>query len=288
MLNIAFIRSVGPFKWLTRYSWLLLRKRIFKIDSRLRLPTGTWMVIPKHSRSSTEVYVTNGNIDWGSEALVAKFADPNRDFLDIGAHVGYYSSYLSSRVRRVYAFEPDPRNIPSLRHNASLAGNVEVIEKAVSSQNGSAILSIGDGAETSSLLANSAGASTPSISVKVTTIDTFVAEHPGIDVALIKTDAEGSDMAALSAMKDLVARNQPLILSECGYNSHSRELCARWNYRVFAFTRDRSTIKLSFEEFTSPESESHWHKMLFLVPPHLAPAFSQLTSAKPARSLQLQ
>jgi FkbM family methyltransferase len=277
MPNLVFIRAVGPFKWFTRYSWLLLRKRILKLDSRLRLPTGTWMVIPRHSRSSTEAYVTNGNMDWGSEALFAKFADPNRDFLDIGAHAGYYSSYLSSRVRNVYAFEPDPRNIPALRSNAQLAGNVEVIEKAVSSENGTATFSIGANSETSSLAADSTANS--SITVDVTSIDTFVAEHPGIDAAVIKTDAEEFDIEVLRGMEGLVARNQPLILSECGYNHLAREICDRWNYKVFGFIRDRATLKISFVEFVSSDSERNWHKMLFLVPAHLTPAFSQLASS---------
>jgi FkbM family methyltransferase len=277
MPNSFSIRSVGPFKWFTRYSWLSFRKHILKIDSRLRLPTGTSMVIPRHSRSSTEVYVTNADMDWGSEALFAKFADPNRDFLDIGAHVGYYSSYLSSRVRKVYAFEPFPRNIHSLHRNAQLAGNVEVIENAVSSSNGTATYTIRQSSERSSRVANSAdGSSFTSIAVKFTTIDTFAAEHPGIDVALIKTDAEEFDIEALRGAEDIVVSNQPLILSECGYNHLSRNLCARWNYRAFAYTRDRTTLKISFMEFNSRDFEKHWHKMLFLVPAHLAPAFSQL------------
>ena len=80
MLNVAFIRSVGHFKWFSRYSRLQFRKRLLKVDSRLRLPTGTWMVIPRHSASAGEAYVTNGDIDWGSEALLTRFADVNHDF----------------------------------------------------------------------------------------------------------------------------------------------------------------------------------------------------------------
>ncbi len=124
MPDMDFIRSVGTLKWFTRFSSLQFRKRLLKQDSRFRVPTGTWMILPRHSGNSSEVCVTNGDIDWGAEALFVEFADPARDFLDIGAHIGYYSSYLSNRVRRVYAFEPDPRNIPSLYKNASLAGNV--------------------------------------------------------------------------------------------------------------------------------------------------------------------
>ena len=276
MLNVDFIRSVGSFKWFSRYSRLQFRKRLLKADSRLRLPTGTWMVIPRHSSSAAEAYDTNGNIDWGSESLLTRFANANQDFLDIGAHIGYYSSYLSSHVRRVYAFEPDPRNLPSLRNNASLAGNVEVIDIAVSSTDGTAILHQGGATETSSLIANQDSPS--SISVKVSTVDTFVADRPEINVSLVKIDAEENDIEVLRGMRNLVNRDQPLILTECGYTGQSRQLCADWNYRIFGYTRDRSTMKISFREFTSSDEESLWYKMLFLVPSHLWPTFSQLVS----------
>jgi len=276
MPNLTFIRSVGPWKWLLRYSTLTIRKHVLKIDSRLRLPTGTTMLLPRHSQSSTEVYVTNADIDWGSEALFARFANPNRDFLDIGAHVGYYSCYLSRLVRRIYAFEPDPRNIPSLHRNASLAGNVEVLEMAVSSSDGSASLQQGASSEVSSLAPDALGSS---VEVQITSIDSFTRQRPQIDVCLIKIDAEGHDMEVLLGMEQLVARDQPLILCECDFSSESRELCVRWQYQIFAFTCNRSTLKTGLRHFISPDSERLWYKMLFMVPPHLTPEFSKLVTA---------
>src|SRR5262245_34974125 len=123
----------------------------------------------------SEIYVTGANIDWGAEALFATFADPRRDFLDIGANIGYYSNYFSPLVRRVYSFEPDPRNLPALRRNAGLCGNIEVVEKAVSSSDGTARLALGTNSTTNTLQSR-IGATT--IEVPVTTVDTFVAEHP--------------------------------------------------------------------------------------------------------------
>ena len=275
MPNLTFIRIVGPFKWVVRYSTLMLRKHVLKIDSQLRLPTGTTMLLPRHSQSSTEVYVTDARTDWGSEALFARFANPHRDFLDIGAHVGYYSCYLSSLVRRIYAFEPDPRNLPSLHRNASLAGNVEVLEMAVSSSDGSAALHQGAASELSSLAPVALGAT---VEVQITSIDSFTRQRPQIDVCLIKIDAEGHDMEVLLGMEQLVARDQPLILCECDFSAESRELCARWNYEIFAFTCDRSTLKMSLRHFISRDSERLWYKMLFMVPPHLSLEFVKLAT----------
>jgi FkbM family methyltransferase len=273
MPDMDFIRSVGTLKWFTRFSSLQFRKRVLRQDSRFRVPTGTWMILPRHSGNSSEVYVTNGDIDWGAEALFAEFADSSRDFLDIGAHIGYYSAYLSNRVRGVYAFEPDPRNLPSLYRNASLAGNVEVVEMAVSSADGEARFHKGAASEVSSLVGGPEDGSY--IDVRVTTVDSFAATKPQISVVLIKIDAEENDLEVLRGMEKLAARDQPLILAECGYEAGVRELCARWKYRIFAFTRDRATLKTNFREFDSVELEKAWYKMLFLVPPHLAETFSR-------------
>lgn len=133
LINRSFIRQVGLFKWMIRYGTLQFRKRVLKRDSRLRLPTGITMVLTRYSGNASEIYVTNANTDWGAEAIFARFSDPTRDFLDIGSHIGYYALYLAPLVRRAYAFEPCPRNLPYLRDNARRAANVEVVEMAVSS-----------------------------------------------------------------------------------------------------------------------------------------------------------
>jgi FkbM family methyltransferase len=211
-------------------------------------------------------------MDWGSEALFAKFADRSRDFIDVGAHIGYYSVYLSPLVRRAYAFEPHPRNISGLQMNAGLAGNIEVMQMAVSSRKGHARLHIGKGSAVSSLEGN--GEET--IDVAVTTIDEFIADRPIVDVALIKTDIEGHDLEALRGMRATVARSQPLIVTECEISTELSNLCAEWRYLIFAFTRDRATLKTKFRRLSSVEAaRAHWCKMLFLVPPRLAASFSE-------------
>src|SRR5258707_8952215 len=99
-MNTAFIRQVGVAKWALRYGYLLTRKYILGADSHVHLPTGIRMTLQRYSQSATEVFVTNASIDWGAEELLAGFADRSRDFLDIGAHIGYYSLYLSQLIRR--------------------------------------------------------------------------------------------------------------------------------------------------------------------------------------------
>ncbi len=266
---------MGIFKWVSRSAILFTRKRLLKSDTRLRLPSGATIILPRRSASASEVYVTNADIDWGSEALFARFAAAGRDFLDIGAHIGYYSVYLSPSIRRAYAFEPDPRNLEDLRANARLAGNVEVVEAAVSSRDGSARLHVGRGSAVSSLEGGDGG---EGIEVKIVTIDSFAASRPGIDVGLIKTDVEGHDLEALRGMSEVVARCQPLILTECPYTPQLDELCRNWGYQTYAFTRDRRTLKARFQKMSSEDLRDQWYKMLFLVPSHSGAEFARFAN----------
>jgi FkbM family methyltransferase len=270
-INLRFIRQVGLFRWLKRYTWLQFAKRVLRRDTRMLLPTGSRIVLPRQSQSATEVYVTTANTDWGSEALFAQFADRNRDFIDVGAHIGYYSAYLSPLIRRGYAFEPDPRNIPFLQINARLAGNIDIVQMAVSSQTRHRQLQVGGESAVSSL----EGTGRKTIDTPVITIDDFMAARPTIDAALIKTDLEGHDLEALRGMRATVERCRPLILTECNNSAALLNLCIEWRYSIFAYRRDRRTLKLNFQQLSSAEElQESWYKMLFLVPDCLVVQFN--------------
>lgn len=279
-INWSFVREVGLLPWAVRYSRRQFHKRVLHRDSRMRLPTGAWITLPAQSGSATEAYITNGRMDWGSEAILAQFADKSRDFLDIGAHAGYYAGYLSPCVRRVYAFEPDHRNLAGLRENARSWGNVEVIASAVSSRDGVATFYQGSGSAVSSLESTLGG---PVGQVPVITIDTFAAARSDLRIGLVKTDIEGHDLQALRGMQRTVARDQPLILSECEYSAELLQVCNQWNYETFAFARDRTTMALEFIR-VRPEDAERWFKMFFLVPERLQASFHLMTRSSPTRS----
>lgn len=268
-INSDYIRQVGWLKWTCRSALRQVEKRLLHRDSRLRLPTGLTIILPRQSQNATEVFVTNADMDWGAEALLARFADRQGDFLDIGAHIGYYSVYLSPLVRRAFAFEPNPELQVALQVNAKLAGNIQVVPIAVSSRTGAGRLTIRGSA--TSTLEQAIG---PSVEVPLTTIDDFLAARPNIEVALIKTDIEGHDLYALQGAAKTVARCQPLILTECN-RVELWSLCGQWSYSIFAFTRDRANLKVSFRRMSPEDARARWYKMLFLVPPRLEAAFEE-------------
>lgn len=252
-------------KWAPRYFTFQFQKRILKREMSMRLPTGSKLILPL-DHSASNIYITKANIDWGAEALLSKFADPYRDFLDIGANIGYYSNYLSPLVKNVYAFEPDPRNLPALMRNAATRDNIIVSQVAISSKDGNAKLAITKGSTTNTLEPLK-GVET--IDVKLSSIDSFVARTPSIDVALIKTDIEGHDLQALFGMEETVKVFQPLILSEIVIDQRLLDLARRWKYRLFAFVCNKSTFEISLKQFSLNEIPEDWYNMVFLVPPRL-------------------
>jgi FkbM family methyltransferase len=269
MFNVIFIRQVGLVKWIVRYTRRQIDKRILNLDSFLRLPTGRDIRLPIQSESATEVYVTNADIDWGSERLFATYADKTKDFLDIGAHIGYYSVYISPLVRHVFAFEPDTRNLPSLIMNATSCGNISVVEKAISDRSGIVPFLVASSSATSHIVDNNAA----NITIQATSIDDYLESHREINICLIKTDVEGYDLRALAGGKQSIIKYAPLILTECQLNNDLQRFVSSINYHMFAFVRNTLASKPTFEKLTMDSVQGRHLKMIFLVPERLVAAF---------------
>lgn len=142
---------------------------------------------------------------------------------------------------------------------------------AISSSRGVGRLHVGRDSAVSTLEARD----DESIEVALTTVDDFTSSHPGIDVALIKTDVEAHDFDALQGAANTVMRYQPLILTECN-REQLWNLCKDWDYVIFAFTRDRTTLKKDFRRVQAEDLTTRWYKMLFLAPHRLEKTLEDL------------
>ena len=260
MPNTRFVREVGAHRWAWRWTRRQIAKRILRRPSLVRLPTGLVFTAPTSSRFGSEVIYTRANVDGGSERLFSTFARRDEDFLDVGAHIGYYSLYLAPLVRHVYAFEPDPRNSENLRDN--LPPNATCVPAAVSSRSGVARL---DQSRESGQISDHG------ISVTTTTIDEFVARTPGIVPRLMKLDIEGHETAALAGAAKAIHRWQPLILTEfsSGHGNSPVALAdflGQHNYAAYAYVKrsdQRRPPPLDLDDLERLPSPV---KMIFLVP----------------------
>jgi FkbM family methyltransferase len=277
MLNWRLIREVGYFKFFYRYPIRQIYKRIFRIDNTLKLKNGITINLPPDSRFGTELFLKNGYVDWGSEEYLIKHLEPEKTFLDIGANIGYYSLLISSYCRSIYAFEPDPRSLAALEQNASKVNNITIIQEAVYSEVGEMPLDISNLPEFSNLQKNSDKIGC--VNVKVNTLDNFAREHPELRITAIKTDVEGADFDVLLGGKNLITRDQPLILSEIYPDKRLFNYLEPLNYQVFAFLKpkDKALAHLPTKFVNITDTPLGFRpKMTFLVPRRLHQEFLKL------------
>jgi FkbM family methyltransferase len=148
--------------------------------------------------------------------------------VDIGANVGYYTllaAKLSGNKGKVYAFEPEPDNYALLVRNIELNnyGNVTPVKMAISSRVGEAQLYINKETGAHGFFPDREGVIGVT-TVKTTSLDEYFKgkEYP---INIIKIDVEGSELAVLTGMQNIIRRNKnlkiftefwPLGLEKCG------------------------------------------------------------------------
>jgi FkbM family methyltransferase len=152
--------------------------------------------------------------------------------VDVGANVGLFSCLAAARVReggRVVAFEPIPANLRYLRRNIEQNGYSErvVIEAtAVGEDVGSVdVFMVRGSIGTHSISAKNAANSTESVSVPMTTLDTYAEEHGLGRIDALKVDVEGYEGHVLRGATAVLKQHRPSLfvefvpahLSNCGF-----------------------------------------------------------------------
>lgn len=281
-IHLEFVREVGPLRWLWRTFLRQFSKRILGSDNTIVLPTGLRMRLPGTSQFATEVFVTRGNVDWGSEELFVRHLDPQGAFLDIGANIGYYSLYVLPRVASVHAFEPDPRALAALRANLMRHGSAHAHGIAIGNRKGKATFALGSNSEISHLCgptedAHRNGRGENRYTVEMTSIDRFVTNKQ-LQITGIKIDVEGADIEALEGGLGTLGSQFPLVLTESKAEQRLFDLIWPLQYKVFAFAKSPGESRFTFHEIT--EQANLKTKMLFLVPKRLHAEFESRANSR--------
>jgi FkbM family methyltransferase len=271
-MNWSFMLHTGPRKWISRKLIWKLRKMSSDPIRLIKLPTGLELLLFPNNTFSSDVFVTGCDLDWGAEALFARFLSREGALLDIGAHIGYYSLYMLPRVKEVYAFDPNPDVQDWLSKNLDRFPNTRVVQMALGANSGRKRF-IQTAKPDFAHLDN--GSSDPSaIEVDVVTIDEFISKNE-LTVTGVKIDVEGSDIDVITGGRRTLIKQQPLVLTEAKPGSALLEALAGTNYSVFGFTRRNDwNGKTTFRQIA--DETKHKTKMLFLVPPRLRGEFQKL------------
>jgi len=172
------------------------------IPRRLKLPFDYWLHMLEGSLPN-ELRFLHRIVGGGDVAI------------DVGANQGLYSYNLSKRFCKVYAFEINPELTKDLE--AYNPGNIEVINKGLSSREGEAVLYIPESEGQSltgwaSLTPNNCPDTQEHTTkqCQIYPLDSFNIER----VAFIKIDVEGHEIEVLKGGVDTLRRCGPIVLVE--------------------------------------------------------------------------
>jgi len=186
-------------------------------------------------------------------------------FIDIGAHLGFYSllaARLVEKTGNVYSFEPTPRTFEFLRKNVLSVSNVIINQAAVLDEE--KFISFADygiryGAfntyknRTSKDL-NFLQKSKRIIDVKTIVLDKYCQEKK-IQPTFIKIDAEGAEHLILKGMSYILNLLRPLISLEVAGGEEWKENCQESiqilldkNYQVFKITSEGELVAHKIKE----------------------------------------
>ena len=155
--------------------------------------------------------------------LCWKYLDPEKDVIDIGANIGFFSVLFAKSIkdRKVLSIEPTPNALRRLRRNLDLnnvSEKVVVFEGVVSDVNGLVNLGTIEGKEEySSLGAMDHPAINNNNKIQIETVsrtlDQLVSDNM-IEPGFIKIDVEGAENLVLKGAVETLQRNRPIIVSE--------------------------------------------------------------------------
>lgn len=178
---------------------------------------------------------------------------PGRTFVDVGANLGLYAHAAVLRGMRVVAVEPHPLLARNLRR--LFGRKVTVIHAALSDRPGrrSMYLPSHAGRELDARgsleVAANRGLAQREIEVESTTLDALELR----EVAVIKIDVEGHELAVLQGGRQLIQRDRPALLVEIEERHHPGGSAAVFalfeelGYRCYFFWRHRLWPLAEFE-----------------------------------------
>jgi FkbM family methyltransferase len=157
-------------------------------------------------------YLLAGEIwmESGPTGVARSFLKPGEVAIDIGTNVGWYSTLFSERVGpdgKVYGFEPSAKAYSLVTETARAYPQLEIIQAALSNEEGEAELHLPPWGEMASLHHRPGVVTTQKC--RTTTLDLFLESKGNPEIAFIKCDAEGAELDILHGAEKMLGSQRP-------------------------------------------------------------------------------
>jgi len=203
----------------TALSWPLAIK--CGVETEVSVTGGRRMVVDTDDMIG-RVLAISGTWEPNVTAAVRSALRPGDVFLDVGAHIGYYTVLAAPLVGpegHVYAFEPSPSSYRLLRKNVELngLGNVTTVDIAAGAAPGEGTLYEGPRQNSGLATLNPVfGAkregATRELTVEVRPVLSALPDGALARVRALKIDVEGQELEVLRSLQPLFERDQPLTI----------------------------------------------------------------------------
>jgi FkbM family methyltransferase len=223
-LIAGVVRSAPPVRGKGRLALYLMRRAeaAGRRDGlwRGKLRDGTELELPCRSLQTWRV-AFEGDYDQVLVQHLLPFVESGTILLDVGASLGLWTVQLGQiaarRDAQVWAFEPNPANIPWIERNVRLNGLDDVVtirDVGLSDAAGELTLGPAEGGVGNAVVAlrdNQGSEKFPRIPISVVRLDDV--ELP-TRVGLVKVDVEGYEAAFLRGAMNTIRRDRPVIFGE--------------------------------------------------------------------------
>ena len=203
-----------------------------------------------------------------------QFVTPNSSVIDVGANAGFFTKKFAQWIsdgQKVFAFEPEPYNIKSLKsHLNSLIEKVIILEGVAGNKNGFVNLYLDPYHPAGHKISNEG------VEVKSFTIDDVISENKNItsDISLIKIDVQGAEKMVLEGAQDTLSKYNPALfveideeaLNEFGTNSSEIfDMLSRLNYTPFYIDKKNKLREINYIEIKKILADKGYTEILFLT-----------------------
>jgi FkbM family methyltransferase len=139
---------------------------------------------------------------------------------DVGANIGYHTTAFASVAKKVYAFEPHPKNYALLEQNTRDLDHVYIGKYAVSNSNTTCYITDFDPETAGNFGMVKVVDDFSGIETTAITLDTAGLDLPD----MIKIDVEGSELQVLQGCEKIIQQKCPVIFYEAHESDQLREI----------------------------------------------------------------
>jgi len=220
------IKKIYKIKLFKRIIPSLLKRfiRIFKKDSIIIKHENVFLDLNLNNPIDRKIYL-KGDYEKDQITFLSELIDNNKIeyFVDVGAHMGFYSINLSKKNLKVYAFEPVKRNYGQLESNKLINNfsSLEIYNFALSDENKNIIMWVPDLNKTGgfSIFDERDEEIKNYDAKKIKKINSISKKGDEILKLIdkkiaIKIDVERHELSVLEGMQDLITKNKIILQVE--------------------------------------------------------------------------